>query len=529
MQFPRRSYLPSRDKMTEPILEIRGLGKSYPGVVALDGVELDLFAGEVHALLGENGAGKSTLLKILSGDQSPGSGSMRLKGEAYAPVSPIAAQERGVVTVHQELSLIPDLSVAENIMLAREPTRRGIVSWSAMRAQAAELCATVGLARSPQESVRNLSVAEQQLVEIARALSVRADVLILDEPTATLTGTEVQRLKQVVEGLKAKGVAIIFVTHRLTEVFQLCDRYTVLRDGRKVAGGDVSSIDIDGLISAMVGRAAVDAFPRRVAPSIGALRLRVRDACYLSESGGKTATPIHNVDLDLHSGEILGLAGLVGAGRTQLARCIFGADRLSRGTVELDGARMDFSGPVEAIAAGLAFVPEDRKGQGLFLDLAVRTNFSIAALSSFANRLGKLALGREQARFDEYHRKFRIKTSDPRRPIKSLSGGNQQKVILARWVALGPKVLIVDEPTRGIDVGAKAEIYQLLYELADQGVAILVISSEMPELMAVSDRIAVMREGRIVGELARDEISESNIGAFMLAGGQQAATEVNHV
>jgi len=515
--------------MTEPILEIRGLGKSYPGVVALDGVDLNLFPGEVHALLGENGAGKSTLLKILSGDQRAGAGSIRLKGEDYVPSSPLDAQERGVVTVHQELSLIPELSVAENIMLAREPTRGGLVSWPKMRARAAELCQMVGLTRSPQESVRNLSVAEQQLVEIARALSVRADVVILDEPTATLTDVEVERLHRVIDGLKAKGVGIIFVTHRLSEVFQLCDRYAVLRDGRKVAGGDVASVDVDGLISAMVGRSAVDAFPRRGSPSIGALRLQVRGACYLAESGGRTATPIHNIDLDLHSGENLGLAGLVGAGRTQLARCIFGADRLTAGTVELDGVPCDFSGPAAAIAAGLAFVPEDRKAQGLFLDLAVRTNFSIAALSAFTSRLGTLALGRERASFDDYHRKFRIKTSDPRRPIKALSGGNQQKVILARWVALGPKVLIVDEPTRGIDVGAKAEIYQLLYQLADQGVAILVISSEMPELMAVSDRIAVMREGRIVGRLDREDISEGNIGAFMLAGAQQAETGVSHV
>lgn len=503
--------------MIDSALSVENLGKTYPGVTALDGVSLHLRPGEVHALLGENGAGKSTLLKIVSGDQVPRTGTMRLHGQPYAPQSPQDALRSGVVTVHQEFSLIPELSIAENIFLGRQQGRGGFVSWHTLLAEAGSYCRTVGLKRNPREIVRNVSVAEQQLVEIARGLSMKASVLILDEPTATLSEQEVTLLFDVVRRLQANGCAIAFVTHRLKEVFELCQRYTVLRDGRRVATGNVSDITQADLVQAMVGRNVEFARRSGTQDKRGRVRLRVEGATHLPTAQDTTSTHIENVSFTLHEGEILGIAGLVGSGRTQLARCIFGADKLTRGSVEIDGREATPKSPREAIASGIALVPEDRKAQGLFLDLAVRTNFSISILDRLSGRTGLIARTKERELFERYRTLFGIRLASHLQPVSGLSGGNQQKVVMARWMALDPGILIVDEPTRGVDVGAKAEIYDLLFEMAGRGMAILAISSEIPELLAISDRILVMRSGRIQGELAGDAITESGIGEMMLA------------
>lgn len=503
-----------------PLLEVAGVSKKFPGVVALDNVSLHVEPGEVLGLMGENGAGKSTLLKILSGAQPPTSGQISFGGAPYHPANPNEAKRAGIVTIYQELSLIPTLTVAENIFIGRAPTGpMGLVDWRKMNETTRAIIGRVGLDIDPRTPVSALSVAEQQMVEIARALSLESRLIIMDEPTSALTESEVQRLLGIMDRLRREGVAIMFVTHRLEEASSVCDRMTVLRDGR-LAGHlerkDGQPIPIPAIIEKMVGRAASDLYAR---PSLrheaGEVRLKVRGLRTVRNPDAPHAIVLNGVDLDLKAGEILGIAGLVGSGRTELARAIFGADRIAAGTIELDGKAVAPKTPADAIALGIGLVPEDRKHQAIFAMLDIQSNFAVATLDTWSNGLGFMSAGKERAGLLDYKKLLSIRMTSPDQAIEGLSGGNQQKVILARWLARNPRVLIVDEPTRGVDVGAKTEVHQILVQLAGQGIAVMVISSELPEILAVSDRIVTMRQGRITGEMPATEATEEKLMALM--------------
>jgi ABC-type sugar transport system ATPase subunit len=507
-----------------PLLRMTGITKSFPGVKAVDGVDFVVGHGEIHALLGENGAGKSTLLKILAGAQPPDSGTIELDGVPVELESPLDAQERGIVTIYQEFNLIPTLTVAENVFIGREPLRLGMVDWARMRRETRGITARVGLDLNPDRLVADLSVAEQQMVEIAKALAVESRLIIMDEPTSALAESEVARLFAICRELKEQGIGIVFVSHRLDEVKTLCDRLTVLRDGQLVGSADVAETSIDDIIKMMVGREVDRLFKRRGAHATGEPALRVEGLSAEGDPRDPAATRLHDISFTVAHGEIVGLAGLVGAGRTELARAIFGADPITRGRVLVEGAEIDRSSPQGAIAAGIGLVPEDRKQQALFLALAVRLNLSIAALGRLTRSLGFIDERAEAALVEEYRKRLNVRMASPEVEVGNLSGGNQQKVVLARWLALQPKVLIVDEPTRGIDVAAKAEVHQLLFELAETGIAILAISSELAEVLTLSDRILTMREGRLTGDVPIGEASEERLMQLMTLGGTIPAT-----
>ncbi len=501
---------------TASLLEVRRICKQFPGVMALDNVDLQVHPGEVHALLGENGAGKSTLLKILSGALRADRGEAVLQGVTLgAGDSPRERQRLGLITIYQEFNLLPFMSVAENLYLGREPRRYGLIDWAAMHENARALLLSLGLNVDPRREVRHLSVAHQQMVEIGRAVAQQAKLIIMDEPTAALSGREVDILHAVIRDLKARGVGFIYVTHRLDEVRQVCDSFTVLRDGRFVVRGDVQSVETRDLIRFMVGREVEFTRPaRRAAP--GALVLEVKNVSRAPDAGHRHAMALRNLSIDVKAGEILGFAGLVGAGRTELARIIFGADHCDQGVIYLNGTALSpLRSPRAAIRAGVALVPEDRKQQGCFLEQSIGQNMTLPSL----NRLSRWAVFvKEDAELQlihKYRSALRIKMPDAAAAIGTLSGGNQQKVLLARCMALEPKVLIVDEPTRGIDVGAKAEVHQLLVEMAQNGIALIVISSEMPEVLALSDRIVVFREGCISGILDAAEATEHELMQLM--------------
>ena len=502
--------------MTEPLLRMTAITKRFPGVVALDGVGLEVAAGEVHGLLGENGAGKSTLLKILSGAQAPDSGSIVFAGETVGFAAPYEAQRRGIITIYQEFNLIPSLTVGENILIGREPGRAGLVDWAAMHREAKTALDRIGLAIDPRRLVRDLSVAEQQMVEIARALSMESRLIVMDEPTSALSAAEVERLMTIIRTLRGQGIAVIYVTHRLDEVMAVCDRITVLRDGRLVGSADVAAITVDDIIRMMVGR-DLGALARIEggAAQDGPPALRAEGIATERSALNPHATVLHDVSLSVRRGEILGIAGLVGAGRTELARAIFGADARTAGRVLVEDKPVEIRSPADAIRHGIGLVPEDRKQQALFLSLAIRSNLAIAALGKLAGLFGYVSDSREKRLVEEYRRALGIRMAGPEQQIANLSGGNQQKVVLARWLALRPKVLIVDEPTRGIDVAAKAEVHQLLGRLAREGIAVIAISSELPEVLAISDRIVTMCEGRITGELGRSEADEETLMRLM--------------
>ncbi|MCL2428907.1 MAG: sugar ABC transporter ATP-binding protein [Alphaproteobacteria bacterium] len=493
-----------------------GISKRFPGVVALTDVGLELRRGEVLGLIGENGAGKSTLLKILSGAQRPDTGTIVLDGEVQLFAEPYQAQRKGIVTIYQEFNLIPTLSVAENIMIGREAGRAGLVNWSGTFRAAREALERLGLRIDPRQLVRDLSVADQQMVEIARALSMDARLIIMDEPTAALSAAEVGRLLELMRTLKARGIGIIYVTHRLDEVMAICDRATVLRDGRLVGTVEISGTSVDHLIQMMVGRdlgafATVEGGAAR--PGMPALRVDRLS----TDAGGLDphATVVSDISVSVQPGEILGIAGLVGAGRTELARAIFGADPFASGTVFVAGKEVRIRTPADAIALGMGLVPEDRKQQALFLSLAVRNNLAVAAMGRLRAMLGYIPDSWEKALVEEFRGALGIRMASPDQAIANLSGGNQQKVVLARWLALRPRILIVDEPTRGIDVAAKAEVHQLLARLAQEGIAVIVISSELPEVIAVADRIVTLCEGRLTGEVTRSEASEQRLMRLM--------------
>jgi inositol transport system ATP-binding protein len=500
------------------LLEVTGLSKRYPGVQALDGVSFDLVAGEIHGLLGENGAGKSTLLKILAGAETPDAGRIMVDGQIHRPSRPQDAQAQGIATIYQELNLLPNLTVAENVLIGREPGGRAFLSWRRLAARTRELTARIGLEIDPMAIVRDLSVAEQQMVEIARALSQDARLIIMDEPTSALSEAEVARLFGIIRELRAAGLGIIFVTHRLDEVMAICDRATVLRDGRLVGTRPVAEVTVDELIGMMVGRSAAELFTPLAPRAVGEVVLEARAISRRGNTLDPHATVLDQVDLEVRKGEILGLAGLMGSGRTELARCIFGADAFQGGEVRIGGRPVTIRSPKDAIRAGIGLVPEDRKQQALFLALAVQSNLSLAALGRML-RLGAFVDERAELELVERYRKsLNIRMASPDQLVGNLSGGNQQKVVLARWLALEPRILIVDEPTRGIDVAAKAEVHQLLDRMARSGIAIIAISSELPEVLAIADRIMVMRQGRVVGEVARAAASEEGLMQMMTLG-----------
>jgi ribose transport system ATP-binding protein len=470
---------------------MRGVSKAFPGVQALRDVDLELRAGEVLAVLGENGAGKSTLIKILGGAHPPDRGTIHIAGKLTPIQSPMDAQRAGVSIIYQEFNLIPALSARENIFLGRERLRFGLLQREQESQQARELFSRLGVTIDPDVPCRDLSVAQQQLVEIAKALSLDARILVLDEPSATLTPPEVERLFGIIRDLQARGFGLIYISHRLEEIFTIASRVMVLRDGQVVGTRTVADIKRGELIEMMVGRKMEQEFPKRsVRP--GNDRFVVRNLC----RGRK----VRGVSFTIRGGEVLGLTGLVGAGRTETARCLFGADRADSGLVELDGRPLRIRRPRDAIRAGLALLTEDRKSQGLVLGHSVRENFGLPNLRRFS-RFGMLLENKERGAFAGYVRNLNIRIPHHEQLARNLSGGNQQKVVLAKWLERHCEVIIFDEPTRGIDAGGKFEVHQLINELAAQGKAILMISSDLPEILGMSDRVLVMHEGRIVGEI----------------------------
>nr|WP_225312051.1 sugar ABC transporter ATP-binding protein [Microbispora cellulosiformans] len=466
-----------------------GIGKSFLGVRVLGGVDLEVSAGEVHAVVGENGAGKSTLMKILAGVHAPDEGTIEIDGRSVAFGHPVEAQRAGVAIIYQELTLLPERTVAENVFLGREPVRRGLVDRAAMETATGELLKSLGEESfGPRDLVRRLSVARQQVVEIAKALSLNARIVVMDEPTAPLADHEVELLYTLVRRLTARGIAVLYVSHRLREIFDLADRITVLKDGALVTTTEASSLDTAGLVRLMVGRELDSYYPPRAADPPGEVLLSVR--------GGGNAR-LRDIDLDLRAGEIVGVAGLQGSGRTELAKALFGAEPFTTGEMTPRRPRS----VREAIAAGIGLVTEDRKAEGLLLNQRVRDNALLVAR----------ATGAPQPRTGVERLLERVRLSPPRpaQEVRLLSGGNQQKVVLAKWMTVAPRVLLFDEPSRGVDVGAKAAIHDLMRELARDGMAILMISSELPELIGMSDRIVVLRDGRLAGELPAGSTEEA--------------------
>jgi rhamnose transport system ATP-binding protein len=485
-----------------PIIALQGATKFYGAVRALHGASLSLHPGEVRGLVGENGAGKSTLVRLLGGVQRPDEGRVLVDGEDAHFHGPVDARNAGVAVIYQEPTLFPDLSVAENVMMGRHPLgalRR--IDRRALHARVRQLLERLGVRLDPAQPVRGLSIADQQIVEIAKALSFDARVLIMDEPTAALSGPEVERLFAVVRALSGRGAAVLFISHRLEEVFEICSTVTVLRDGEVTHDGATADLGADELVRKMVGRELGQLFPKGEA-AIGAPVLTVSR---LTREG-----VFVDVSFEVRRGEIVALAGLVGAGRSEVARAIFGIDRRDAGSVEVDGVALPPASPAAAMRAGVGFVPEDRRAQGLVMDLSVERNVTLTRLGVLG-RLGVIGRGAERRIAADWAERLRIKLHRFGDPVSFLSGGNQQKVVLAKWLATAPKLLIIDEPTRGIDVGTKAEVHRLMSDLAAQGLAVLMISSELPEVLGMADRVLVMREGRLVAELSRDEATEESV------------------
>ena len=488
----------------QPLLQMEKVSKHFPGVQALEQVDFEIYPGEILGLVGENGAGKSTLIKILSGVYHKDEGTILFRGQSVDFRSPHEAHEQGIVTIYQELALIPHLSVAENVFLNREPRRislLGAVDFRKMRRQTEAILADLGVHISGNRLLKDLTIASQQMVEIAKAVSRNAYLILMDEPTSALSSKEVDALFDLMRRLKQKGVSVVFVSHRLEEVLRVVDRIIVMRDGRRVGTLPRAEASESKIIQLMVGR-EVGLFPKVDVP-IGEPVLEVRN---LSGPSG-----VRNVSLKVHKGEIVGLAGLVGAGRTELARLICGADRRSDGIILIDGKEVPINSPADAVAHGVGWVPEDRKQHGLVLAMDVKQNTTLAILRRISNRFGAVRLRSEREIAAHYREALSIATSGLSKTVKYLSGGNQQKVVLAKWLSTKPKILIMDEPTRGIDIGAKAEFHALMSQLAGQGLGILMISSEMPEIMGMSDRVIVMCQGRVTGEFKRGQVSQVEI------------------
>jgi simple sugar transport system ATP-binding protein len=497
-----------------PLLSMRGIGKRFPGVVALDRVDFTVRAGEIHALLGENGAGKSTLIKVLTGVYAPEEGEIALAGRRLRPDSPKAAERAGVSTVYQEVNLIPALSVAENLTLGRQPGRLGFLNWQGIRSHAREMLARLEVNVDVEAELGSLSVALQQMVAIARALDLRARLLVLDEPTASLDEKEVAELFAVMRRLRADGLGIIFVTHFLEQVYAVSDRLTVLRNGALVGEYATAELPRLALVGKMLGREVLAEAGR---PAENSVTAPADSAALLATRGLARRGGLQPLDLELRRGEVTGLAGLLGSGRTETARLLFGIDRPDAGEIRVRGEKVALASPREAIRLGLAFCSEDRKTEGILPNLSVRENL-VFALQAKRGAWRNLS-GTEQAKLcDHYIAALRIKTADAGVPIKNLSGGNQQKVLLARWLATRPELIILDEPTRGIDIGARAEIEQLVTKLRADGLAVLLISSEIEEIVRNSTRVVVLRERRQAGELNRADITAAKLMQAMAGG-----------
>ncbi|WP_309118133.1 sugar ABC transporter ATP-binding protein [Paenibacillus sp.] len=494
--------------MEELVLKMSGITKAYHGVKALDDVQLQVRRGEVHALMGENGAGKSTLMKIVTGLVKPDQGTIRFEGREVRIDSPQAAMHLGIAMIHQELNPVPEMTVAENIFLGREPVRGVFVEKRKLHKDTAELLERFEFRASPGDKVAGLSVAQKQMLEIIKAVSCNAKLIIMDEPTSALSDGEVRQLFRTMNELRGQGVPIIYISHRMEEIFSMSDRVTVLRDGQYIGSEDTKALDSDRLISMMVGRPLDTIYPKeKVAP--GEVVFEVK---------GATRKPaFDNVSFQVRQGEIVGIAGLMGAGRSETMRAVFGIDRLDKGEIRIDGRIVKHRHPSEAIRNGLAMVTEDRKEFGLVLSRSIRENMMLASLPLGGGN-PFLSSSKEEEAVDELTERLRIKMNDSRQAVQTLSGGNQQKVVLAKWLLVKPKVLILDEPTRGIDVGAKAEIYRLISRLAKEGMAIVMISSELPEVIGMSDRILVMGNGAIQAEFEGGQVTQEMILTSALGG-----------
>ncbi|WP_341509373.1 ribose ABC transporter ATP-binding protein RbsA [Photobacterium damselae subsp. damselae] len=487
--------------MTQPILALEGIEKAFPGVKALDNACLNVYPGRVMALMGENGAGKSTLMKVLTGIYSKDAGEVRYQGAPVHFHGPRHSQEAGISIIHQELNLIPELTIAENIFLGREKTNAfGGIKWAEMYREADALLKRLNVKHSSRQLLGELSLGEQQMVEIAKALSFKSQVIIMDEPTDALTDTETESLFNVINELRSEGCGIVYISHRLKEIFEICDDITVLRDGKFIGECRVADTDEDGLIEMMVGRRLDEQYPR-IAVKHGTTCLEVKNL---------TGSGINDVSFTLDRGEILGISGLMGAGRTELMKVIYGALARESGDVILDGKIINPISPQDGLANGIAYISEDRKGDGLVLGLSVKENMSLCALEQLSNGI-KIDQQQEVIAVEDFIRLFNIKTPTRDQIIGNLSGGNQQKVAIAKGLMTKPKVLILDEPTRGVDVGAKKEIYQLINQFKADGMSIILVSSEMPEVLGMSDRILVMHEGRISGEFTPEEANQEKL------------------
>jgi rhamnose transport system ATP-binding protein len=502
-----RSGCPVADR--QPIFEIEGVSKRFGATAALVDVSLSLFAGEVHGLVGENGAGKSTLIKIMTGIHTADDGWMRLDGSAFAPDDAADAQLHGVAAIYQEPSIFPDLTVAENIFIGHQDRGGWLVRWKDMMSDAAEILATLDIRTDPSMPAAGLTVAGQQAVEIAKAISLDTKILIMDEPTAALSAHEVQRLFGQVRKLKERGVAVLFITHRLEELFEICDRISVFRDGRHISTNPLDQVTEETIVREMVGRDPGDFFARGEHPD-GEVVLRVASL----ELAGKFA----DVSFEVRRGEVLGFAGLVGAGRTDVALALFGIAPADGGTIELDGETITVTSPDDALARGIAYLSEDRRSLGLSLNQSVSANITLATLGRYTTRFGMVDRTAELRDAQALRDRLDIRTPGMDTPVENLSGGNQQKTMLAKWLNTEPKVLILDEPTRGLDVGAKADVHRFIDELARSGIAIVLISSDLPEVLAMSDRVAVMREGNLIsifskGDATQEQVMEAAVGA----------------
>lgn len=492
----------------EFLLEVKGVEKRFGGAVALNGAHLSLRAGEIHALLGENGAGKSTMLKILAGVHECDAGTITLAGKEFVGGSTQASIEQGVAVIYQEPSLFLDLSLAENVFIGRQPIKGIAIDWKKAQEEAAKLFRELGVELDPKRLARGLSIADQQVVEIAKALSMQANIILMDEPTAALSASEVERLMTVMRSLRDSNKAVVFVSHRLDEVFAICDHITVMRDGATVSESPTRDSNLQKVIHDMVGRELTEMFPKTKVP-IGEVVLEVSDLT--------NPAYFRNISFSVRKGEIVALAGLVGSGRSEIARSIFGVDTYESGSVTINGRTLSKGSPIAAMKEKIALVPEDRRQQGLFMISPVNKNISMESFDRLTRGLF-IDFQKERELTDAWKQKLSIKYGNQRDPVERLSGGNQQKTVLAKWLATNPDLLIVDEPTRGIDVATKAEVHRLLSQAAGEGKAILMISSELPEVLGMADRIIVMREGRQVAELSRDEATQEKVIAAATTG-----------
>lgn len=502
--------------MTE-MIHMTDICKSFSGNAVLKNVHFSLVKGEIHALMGENGAGKSTLMKIMSGIYTRDSGTVVVKGEKVEFTVPKQAEEQGIAVIHQELNILPHLSIADNLFLGREETigRTGILKTKDMERKTKKILGDLGLNINPSLPASTLSVGQQQLVEIGKALSMDAEIIIMDEPTAALTDREIETLFVTIRELQKRGVSFVYISHRMEEIFSLCDRITILRDGEFVGERKISETTFEEIVQMMVGRELGDRFPER-SSAIGDVKLSVK--------GLSRNNCFEDVSFDIHKGEIVSIAGLMGAGRTEVAQTLFGYKKADAGTVELDGKPVKIDNPKKAKELGIGYVTEDRKSEGLIVDFTVEENISMANFGKISKN-GLLSKDKERKLYDLMVKRLGIRTSGPMQAAKSLSGGNQQKVVIAKWLGIEPDVLILDEPTRGVDVGAKKEIYSIINELAAKGVAILMISSELPEVIGMADRVLVMHEGQLTADLPKPKMTQETIMHYATGGGKHATED----